>query len=170
MYPLIQGSFNIRNLVFVLICVSFAQCEERMTDIQTSTFLLQRLLEDDLEFIDDLNNYVAALEHHAKQVREYINELYSNHDPGDDLEKYVSNPLNAFGVIKRTSYDLINNLLTILNNQTWKELEEKLINDSSAKFPTMKDYYETCSSTALIQEAYNLSIPELIHGAFKVSA
>ena len=55
MYPLIQGSFNISNLVFVLICVSFAQCEERMTEIQTSTFLLQRLLEDDLEFIDILN-------------------------------------------------------------------------------------------------------------------
>ena len=147
----------------------FVQCyDERMTDIQSSVYSLEQLLKDELEFKADLDIYIEALDLTAKQVKEYLDDLYSNYDPGDDLEAYVSNPLNAFALVKRTSFDFINRLLPILENKDLSDLHAKLLNDSNTKFPTIQDYYESCSSTALIQETYGLNISDLLNGVIRM--
>ena len=164
----IKYNIIIYHLLSMLMSL-FVQCDDKpMTDIHTSIHSLELLVKDEREILNDLDKYVEALEDHAKQVQEYIDAHYSNFDPGDDVETYVSNPLNAFGVVKRTSYDYINTLLPILNNQTLVDLHEKLINISSNKIPTINDYYESCSSMALIQEAYNLNITDLINGVINI--
>ena len=158
----------IRKSIIVFSFIFIVKCKEDMTNIHASSYSLQRLSEDEFQFSQDLNNYASALEYHAKEVKRYIDSIYSKFDPGDDLEAYVSNPLNSFGVIKRTSYDLQSNLMPIMNNRTWIDLEEKLIDRSNSQFPTINDYYESCSSIALIQEAYSLNISDLIKGNIKI--
>ena len=106
------------DLMLYLLLFLPVQCYDGMTDIQSSVFSLEQLLKDELEFIKDLDNYIESLDFQAKQVREYLDEHYSNYNPGDDLEAYVSNPLNAFALMKRTSYDFFNTLLPIIDNKT----------------------------------------------------
>ena len=152
-----------------LLSAYFVQCYSySMTDIHTSIYSLRKLAQDELDIVDILGKYAEAIDNQSKQVKSYLEDHYSNFDPGDDLETYVSNPLNAFGAMKRTGYDFINSLLFILNNRTLFDFQEKVINDSSKKFPTMQDYDETCSSIALIQEAYSLNITDLRKGFIKV--
>ena len=158
--------FGLILLLLFTICV---QCyDERMTDIQSSVFSLEQLLKDELELKEDLDNYIDTLDFSAKQVREYLDDLYASFDPGDDLEAYVSNPLNAFALVKRTSVDFINRLLPILDNHDLSDLQAKLSNDSNSKFPTFQDYYESCISMALIQETYGLNITDLCNGVIRI--
>ena len=153
--------------IYVLLSALSIHCDRSMSDVHTSTFLLKRLVEDELTFLEDLNSYVSAIEYHAKQVHHYINTVYSSFNPGDDFEALISNPLNTLGVVKRTGFEFTLGLQHILNNRTWIDLQEKLINISSTRFPTMQDYYETCISIAFLQNVYSLNISELGNGVVK---
>ena len=46
-----------------------------MTHVHTSTFLVQSLLKNEIQFLEELNKYVTAVEKHAKQTREYISTV-----------------------------------------------------------------------------------------------
>ena len=152
----------------VLLLASLIDGDKPMSNVHTSTHLLKRLVEDELKFIEMLNHYVSTIEDHANQVRNYTNTVYSNFTPSDDLEVYVSNPLNSVGVIKRTGYIFISRLMPLINNKTWINLQYELINMTSRLFPAMYDYHETCSSIALLQEAYNVNISDLMNGEVKL--
>ena len=92
--------------------------------VQTSTFLLQHLLQDELQFVEVLKTHYKEYitnDHNtsiAKQIQNYINNIYLNYNPGYDLETYVSNPLNALGLIRRTSHDFRECLAQIFQNKS----------------------------------------------------
>ena len=74
-------------------------------EVFTSTHLLKNLLIKELHFIDALKTYVNEVEEQAKNVRQYSKTVYSHGKLNKNkIEHNDINPLNAFGLIKRTSW------------------------------------------------------------------
>ena len=164
--------------VFLISLIHFyvCYCNSQMTNIQSSIASLKNLLKHEIEFKQHLDNYITGHNHTSNVVKDFIDECYSNYDPGDDHSLHVSNPLNAFGLVKRTSYDLSNLLLNIKRCKkinTMSELKlynkvKKLINDFTPNFPSVHDFYESCISISLVQDVYSLSINDLMSGIIRV--
>ena len=85
----------------------------------------------------------------------YDNGVFNPPENSNNLETYVSNPLNAFGVISRTSQ-----LKAHLGGD---QMPEKFHN-LTASFPPQKDFIDSCSSIALIQESLDLITRDLVQG------
>ena len=147
-----------------------------MTNIHSSIYSLENLLRHEMEFKQHLDGYIEECSNNSNIVIDFIKTYYSNYDPGHDLKEYVSNPLNAFGLIKRTSYDLKNFLLRIESHKNIKTRSElklyskvkNLINDFFTKFPSIEDFNESCTSLALDKDVYNLNIADLMNGTIRV--
>ena len=166
--------FLVLHLFHILFYLQYRKTE--MTNIHSSIYSLEKLLNDELEFKQFLEKYVSERNHTENLVTHFINEHYKNYDPGIDHMEYVSNPLNAFGLVKRTSFDLKNLYQDIKNPKNIKTKAElklynnvkNLINTFTQKFPSTDDFHETCISLALIQETYDLSIQELSTGIIRM--
>ena len=80
-----------------------------------------------------------------------------------DYEKYISHPINAFGVIKRMSdEDIIK--LDDLNGKKLYEKRQLLKNFTKTDIPSQDDVYVACKSLALVQESYNLNTDDFSDG------
>jgi len=134
------------------------------TEVQTSTFLLQNLVNKEVNFVKKLYKYIQEVSKQSNQVRKIRNTIDSNHSLRNSSNTYVSNPLNAFGLIKRTGYNLRNNLQSVLYRNKFGDLKRQIFN-STITFPGLKDYNETCLNFALLQTTYNLDINELQKGS-----
>ena len=151
-------------------------CNSKMTDIHTSTHSLQILMRSEIEFKDRLDGLMSNHNNVSLIVKDFVDQSYSNYNTGlnlYDAKDYLSNPLNAFGLMKRTTYDFNNMLRRIKKNESVQESRahskiKKLIDDISVRFPTMEDFYESCFSIVLIQDAYNLNITDLMNGIVRV--
>ena len=127
--------------MLILLLIAFAQGEQIISEKHTSAHLVQHLLAEELTFLTHLQKYTEELEERLKRVRSYQKHVYSKIQIGTDFEQYVGNPLNAFGVIKRTSYDFINKFLPIINNDVLHDLEDIMNKYKDTKFPNIVDYH-----------------------------
>ena len=167
---------NTQRIIFYTILIVMVRlhfCNSKMTDIHTSSHSLQKLMRSEIDFKDRLYEFMSNHNNTSIVVKDFIDQSYSNYSTGLNLNDYLSNPLNTFGLMKRTTYDLNNLLQRLRKNKSVQDLRihskiKKLIDDSFLKFPSMEDFYESCLSIALIQEAYNLDIADLMNGIVRV--
>ena len=167
---------NTQRIIFYTILIVMVRlhfCNSKMTDIHTSSHSLQKLMRSEIEFKDQLYEFMNSYNNTSIVVKNFIDQSYSNCNTGLNLNDYLSNPLNTFGLMKRTTYDLNNLLQRLKKNKSVQDLRihskiKKLIDDIFVKFPSMEDFYESCLSIALIQEAYNLNITDLMNGLVRV--
>ena len=134
-------------------------------EVFTSTYLLKNLLSKELRFIDALKTYVNEVEEQAKNVRQYSKTVYSHGKLNKDKREHNPdiNPLNAFGLIKRTSLDFIYNLKPILHRKHLLTHHQEIY-DHTSTMPSVNEYHETCLNIALLQRTYNLNISDLTEG------
>lgn len=79
-----------------------------------------------------------------------------------DVENYISNPINAFSLIRRMHEDW----------QDWKVFMESSVvksqvnffNKARAELPTPADLNEACSSMFRLQKVYNLTVGDMTRG------
>ena len=165
-----SNEFRKRILVvnLLLILYMFSYCKTDMTDIHSSIYSLEKLLKDEIEFKQLLKTYISK----ETMSTENIIEKFFDSEENDN----VSNFLNAFNLIDRTTHvlDNFNQHTKIRKNIKSKgELKfynrvKNLINKFITKFPSLDDFHETCISMALIQETYMLNITDLIKGIIRV--
>uniref|UniRef100_A0A7E4WAF9 procollagen-proline 4-dioxygenase n=1 Tax=Panagrellus redivivus TaxID=6233 RepID=A0A7E4WAF9_PANRE len=132
-------------------------------DIFTSIADLQRLLAVEKNIPTMLRNYIEAESKRLEEIR-YIAKKYQT--TNDDLQKNmsaVSNPINAFRMIKRLT-------------NSWKELEDMMRNDHSesfmhdvqhnyaAQFPKDEDLSGAAVGILRLQDTYRLDTHELANG------
>ena len=160
----------------LIVMLYFNFCNGKMTDIHASTHSLQKLLRSEIEFKNRLDEFMSNHKNASIIVKDFLDQSYSNYNTGLNLyyaNDYLSNPLNAFGLMKRTTFDFKNLLRRTKKNKFFQDLRihskiKKLVDDISEKFPSMEDFYESCFSIALIQDAYNLNITDLMNGIVRV--
>ena len=80
-----------------------------------------------------------------------------------DFETYVSNPINAFGVIKRMSEE---EMISFENQELIKK-HQTLVNLTQTDLASTDDFHTACSSLALIQESYSLRTEDISEGKIK---
>ena len=69
----------------------------------SSTYELQRLYNAEVSFSRDLHDYASKLKRQLDSVNAYLAKAYPDGplDGAEDAETYVSNPLNALGMMWR---------------------------------------------------------------------
>ena len=117
-----------------------------------STHEMHKLLKSEFEFVQDLKSYLKLLQDQVSKVETFMKlNNYTddfNEENLGDLKKYVENPINAYGVIVRTSLKQ-RQILDLQNNQICN-LTEKLKNHTE-NFPTTWDLQSASGSVALLQ-------------------
>jgi prolyl 4-hydroxylase len=139
-------------------------------DLFSSTYELQRLHSSDVQFSRDLYNYANVLEQQLKDVKRYLRAAYPNGplNETDNAEAYVSNPLNALGIMWRMGYLYVTHGMPHLMQKPFhEETRKKIVNDSRV-FPTLENYRDAASSITLLQEAYQLNTTALAYGVIQV--
>ena len=117
-----------------------------------STHEMQILLKSEFEFVEDLKTYLKLLQDQISKVETFmkLNNYTENFNEQNfgDLKKYVEHPINAYGVIFRTSFKQ-RQILDLQNNQICDH-NEKLKN-LTENFPTIWDLQSASGSVALLQ-------------------
>ena len=119
-----------------------------------STHQLKYLLEKELKFVEDLRLYHEFLREEITRVETFLHTTYSEDFKTENfknLEEYVSHPINAYGIIKRTNLGNIGNLK--LDSNSVCDTVESLKNFTKIS-PTHNDHFTAASSLALLQVSY----------------
>ena len=115
-----------------------------------STHELKLLLQTEIEFARELRNYAELTG--SPRLKSYCDKhyplghrLFGSGTPSDKvLSDYISHPINALGVVKRTTIGplshggmLINILNTPVKNRKHEDLRLKLVNSLKNAFPLL---------------------------------
>ncbi|XP_043655490.1 prolyl 4-hydroxylase subunit alpha-1-like isoform X2 [Drosophila teissieri] len=121
------------------------------------------LLELERKLIDNLDNYTNALEQKLQIIRSQITVMRAENEKGGrNAIFYLSNPLNAFSLIRRLHQDWIQ----------WGKYMEQPVGISQIKafdswkdeLPTELDLWDACAGIERIQSLYDLKILDFING------
>ena len=117
-----------------------------------STYEMHKLLKSEIEFVQDLKSYLKLLQDQVSKVETFMKlNNYTddfNEENLGDLEKYVQHPINAYGVIFRTSLKQ-REILDLQNNQICSHTEK--LKNRTENFPTTWDLQSASGSVALLQ-------------------
>ena len=87
--------------LFVLVCLKNVITNQQpvtlgdTSDIFSSTFQMQALLQAEIELFNACSNVEAELQ-------EIVQSIYDGFVVPNNLEEYVSHPFNSFGIVSRT--------------------------------------------------------------------
>jgi predicted PurR-regulated permease PerM len=103
------------GVLVLLAALSAIICLATTTSTDVTELMNQQ---KDLE--DKLENHMNTIEHQLKQIEWYLKVGYHNQDNlmMDDIDEFVSNPVNVYTMIKRTS-------------KYWPHLKNQLFNDTA---------------------------------------
>ena len=117
-----------------------------------STYEMHKLLKSEFEFVQDLKSYLKLLQDQVLKVETFMNLNNYTDDFNEknfgDLKKYVEHPINAYGVIFRTSQKQ-RQILDLQNNQICSHIEK--LKNLTENFPTTWDLQSASGSVALLQ-------------------
>ncbi|XP_016975112.1 prolyl 4-hydroxylase subunit alpha-2 [Drosophila rhopaloa] len=124
---------------------------------------LLKLLEMDQQFIENIKAYTNKMEEKVKNLQAYIESIdYGVRESLEEREKYVSNPLNAFSLVRRTHQDLPkwhNYSQQIVGLEELYALEEIL-----SKGPDKKDMEYSLRNMQRLEKIYDLEATDLARG------
>ncbi len=153
----------------LLLFATVVSCDNE--DLFSSTYELQRLHRTEVEVAGLLNDYVGSLERHLTAVKEYLSSAYPTGLPteADNVEKYVSNPMNALGMMWRMGF-LYHTQEIPRHLANASDILEGLsrIKNRTRVLPTLDNYRDAASSISLLQEAYQLNTTALAYGIVDV--
>ena len=144
--------------LFVLICFKNVITNQQSvtqgdtSDIFSSTFQMQALLQAEIEFYNASSN-------EEPELQELIQSIYNDFVVPNNLEEYVSHPFNSFGIVSRTMQ--IKKFFT--DNPEFQERYPEIVQRIRI-FPPIKDYISVCSAIALIQETNEFNTSDLAQG------
>jgi prolyl 4-hydroxylase len=132
-------------------------------DLFTSIADLQKLLAVEKNIPELINSYIATENDRLDQLKNFVSKYKDNNDDLHKNMNIVTNPINAFRMIKRLT-------------NAWKELEEKMRNDHAEEFlnnvtnselhifPKDEDLAGAAIGILRLQDTYRLDTHELANG------
>uniref|UniRef100_A0AC34GPH6 Procollagen-proline 4-dioxygenase n=1 Tax=Panagrolaimus sp. ES5 TaxID=591445 RepID=A0AC34GPH6_9BILA len=132
-------------------------------DLFTSIADLQRLLAVEKNIPELINSYIATENDRLAELKNFVVKYKDNNDDLHKNMNVVTNPINAFRMIKRLT-------------NAWKELEEKMRNDHAEEFinnvtnsdmnvfPKDEDLAGAAIGILRLQDTYRLDTHELANG------
>jgi hypothetical protein len=169
---------NTYFVAFAIIIIFFFSQEIKVTKgnnleyLMSSTFQLSKLFNSEVQFVAELKAYLTLLKDETTKISAFVDKNYGLFEEPkgiEDVEAYISHPVNAFGMIKRTSVAFIKGQL---NFDPSSVIMSKMntLKELSDKFPTKKDYSMACHSLALLKETYDLQTSDLAIGLVRLNS
>ncbi|VVC95602.1 unnamed protein product [Leptidea sinapis] len=158
---------NMSQLNFIsltILVVSFAILVNG--DIFTSTHEMEFLLPTHQRILEELDDYIIKEDQRLNTLKRYLAIFKGEQKKAtEDPVNYVGNPINAFTLIKRLTYDLkeIETKIKIgaeyINNVTFSH--------NDAIYPTQEDLTGAAVALSRLQQTYELEVDELAEGKLK---
>jgi len=146
----------------LLLAVSLAVCS---AELYTALVDLEELLESESALLHTLEDYIAAQEHKLQLVKRKYIEFTSEHEEASkDPNFYLSNPLNAFLLVKRLTVDWKDVETTIKNDLSQEAMHNMTLLRENLKFPTEEDLTGAAVALMRLQDTYHLSTSSLARG------
>ncbi|XP_016992484.2 prolyl 4-hydroxylase subunit alpha-2 [Drosophila takahashii] len=166
---------NVSKLVFLLVLVqpNFSMESDKNEKDWTSLYNefhysssvqgLVMLLQMEQEFMQNFTIYANVLQEKVDNMNNYLDNLKRpSHNTHNEREKFVSNPLNAFGLIRRL-------------NQDWPKwqnyvqqplglVEDNAMQNILSKAPHSFDMNETLKAMHRIETTYDLQAKDIANG------
>ncbi|XP_041449989.1 prolyl 4-hydroxylase subunit alpha-2-like [Drosophila obscura] len=137
--------------------------DEHRERYSSSTVGLLKLLELEMQFIENLKSYTDLLYAKANTLQDFIDSVDRGTEKSlTEREKYVSNPLNAFGLMRRTHQDWPK-WHNYINNTVGRGKVQSL-DDILAKAPDSQDMKEALVGMQRIERTYGLQAYDLAKG------
>ncbi|XP_075148854.1 prolyl-4-hydroxylase-alpha MP [Haematobia irritans] len=149
-------------LAITLMNIGYGQAKEFFTSIAG----LEDLLTTEMQLRAEMQNYIDALTQHIQLLQSEMDIVHHEHwKASKDLEGYLSNPINAYRLIKRLHTD-------------WPTFEESVVSDTSRSdflhniedfkknlsFPTEDDMVGSTKALVRLQDTYNLDVAQVASG------
>ncbi|ALC47610.1 CG31021, partial [Drosophila busckii] len=118
------------------------------------------MLDVESKLIENLDNYATQLERKLEAVRSYVADMRAENDKAkQQTESYLSNPLNAFALIRRMHQDWL----------YWRLYMEQPVGHEQAAYvpqmqqhlPTSTDLEEAAASIHRIQLTYDMKAADM---------
>lgn len=135
-------------------------------DIFSSTSHLTNLMYLERHLINSMNDYIENLEEGLIEIKNYVNDFMSSAGQpqfsGTMSDKLISNPLQAFHLIKRfaVQFKKINEKMSSAN---WSKIEH-YVEEYEHLLPTADDLNGAALSLIRLQDTYGLNYTDLIQG------
>ena len=135
-------------------------------NLMSSTFQITELFKHEQKFIGELKSYLTELRSEVSNIEEFLTKNYASNsiENVENPEEYISHPINALGVVRRTGVDNIQHLKMLKNNENPIDTKRQLLKNMTKLAPSMNDYVAAVQSIALLQESYDLGINDLNNG------
>ncbi|XP_066993933.1 prolyl 4-hydroxylase subunit alpha-2 [Anabrus simplex] len=134
-------------------------------ELYTALADMEELLETEAVLMRSLEGYIAAQEEKLRLLRRHYEEYAREHEEASqDVQGYLSNPINAYLLVKRLTTD-------------WKAVESQMVNDVGSgfvenitnyravlKFPTDEDLNGAAVALMRLQDTYKLDTSSVARG------
>ncbi|XP_037954286.1 prolyl 4-hydroxylase subunit alpha-1-like isoform X1 [Teleopsis dalmanni] len=151
--------------VLVLLLINAALCQNIKEEKSFTTAIanMERLLRTEIQLIAELENFANELQTKLSIIRSGAammrrENLKSKSDP----EKYLSNPLNAFSLMRRMQADWIS--WELFMSKSVGEANIKAVQQLRENVPDAKDLSEAISAIYRLQRTYDLKASEMAAG------
>ena len=150
----------------ILLLVIYNAMHQVKGDIFSSTSHLKNLMYLERHLISAMNDYIENLEEGLIEIKTYINDFMNSAGQpkyqGTYSDNLISNPLQAFHLIKRfaVQFRKINEKMHMAN---WSQIKS-YINEYDHLLPTNEDLNGAALSLIRLQDTYNLNYTDLING------
>ncbi|EDW84461.1 uncharacterized protein Dwil_GK13125 [Drosophila willistoni] len=147
--------------IFVLQLIAATSAE-----FYSSTAGLEQLYKTEVILLDELQVYVNEITQHVQALQSEIDAIRMEHlSAGEGIESYLTNPVNAFRLIKRLHSDWETFEGTVEGDTSRTNyLEAMAGHRQNLSFPTQDDFVGTAIALTRLQKTYQLDAAELASG------
>nr|CAD7453803.1 unnamed protein product [Timema tahoe] len=135
------------------------------SEVYTALVEMEELLETEAVLMRTLEDYITAQEDRLNQLRRQAGEYAKEHEEASqDVQAYLSNPINAYLLVKRLTTD-------------WKQVESFMVDDITQgfaenltryhqilKFPSDEDLNGAAVALMRLQDTYKLDTSSVARG------
>lgn len=152
---------NFKVIIILLLSMRHAAC-----DIFSSTAHLTNLMYLERHLINSMNDYIENLEEGLIEIKNYVNDFMNSAGQpqfsGTMSDKLISNPLQAFHLIKRFAVQF-KKIKEKMSTANWSKIES-YVEEYEHLLPTGEDLTGAALSLIRLQDTYNLTYNDLVQG------
>ena len=166
---------NLLLKVILLILLSSNHIHYVTGELFTALVHLEKLLKTEKHLIGALNSYLSSEEQRLNQLKHVINHYESaainfQHDNNEqrnneDVETYLSNPINAYLLVKRLTTDW-QTVESIINDKSEVNSIKMLMENET--FPSQEDLSGAAEAVIRLQDTYKLDTSSLADGVIPI--
>ncbi|XP_061396348.1 prolyl 4-hydroxylase subunit alpha-2-like [Musca vetustissima] len=154
------GLYTLRNYIVL------SQDGDDGDDYYSSVAGLEKLLNTEQILLADLKYYIETTKQSIEVLEKELLKIETEHQTAaNDVENYLTNPVNAYRLIKRLFNDWHKYESHLENAKGIKyHLEQWKLRKSHLHFPSQVDFEESALALVRLQQTYNLDVEQVASG------